>query len=82
LNYKQHLASAMLCIGDGDRQGALKEFEMALQEARRIDPQGPREAEVLMSRALFHEQSFEEEEASKCRLAANAIYLKFQDLSE
>jgi hypothetical protein len=80
LNYKQHLMNAMLCIGEADKAGAMKEFQLALSEARSVDPQGPREAEVLSSLALYHEQLSELEEAKRCRADADAIYLKFKDL--
>lgn len=78
MTYQQLLAQAMLKMGDDDRPGALLEFEAALLEARRIDLQGPREAEVLNYLALFHDQGGESEQAIQCRAAATKIFSKFE----
>jgi hypothetical protein len=69
----------MLGMGDGDRAGALAEFQLALAEARRIDPGGAREAEVLNYLALFHGQGGDSEEAARCSAAAAAIFKKFEE---
>lgn len=81
MTYLQHISQAMLKMGDNDRAAALAEFELALSEARSIDPGGPREGEVLNYLALFHEQGGEAEDAARCAAAAAAIFSKFQELS-
>lgn len=71
----------MLKMGDNDRAGALAEFNLALAEARGIDPGGPREAEVLNYLALFHEQGGESAAAAAAKKAAQDIFSRFEDLS-
>jgi hypothetical protein len=78
MTYQQLLASAMLKMGDNDRAGALEEFEAALAEAQRIDPEGPREGEVLNYMALFHEQAGETNLAIQRRDAAKKIFSKYE----
>ena len=80
MTYRQLIASAMVKMGEGDRPGALADFEAALAEARRVDSGGPREAEVLSTLALFHDQGGEGELAGRAREAAEKIFLKFEVL--
>lgn len=68
----------MVMMGEGNPAAALKEFQAALDEARRVDPGGPREAEVLSTLALFHEQEGRHEEAGLRRREAEAIFSKFE----
>jgi hypothetical protein len=79
LNYTQLLAQAMLKMGEADRPGAEAEFQKALEEARRVDPRGPREAEVLSYLAHFHRQGGQEPEAQRFQEAAEAIFSRWQD---
>jgi len=81
MTYQQLISAAMLKMADDDRVGALEEFKAALAEARRIDPQGPREGEVLNYMALFHGQGGEENEATRCRDEAAAIFSKFEGMT-
>ena len=70
----------MLRMGDGDSSGALAEFEAALVEAQRIDPEGPRVAEVLSTMAIFHGQGGAQAEAEACQARAAKIFSKFEGL--
>ncbi len=78
MTYQQHLASAMVCLGDNDEAGALASFQAALAEARRIDPDGPREAEVQNYLAQFHQQAGREAEGRLAQEKADAIFGRFQ----
>jgi hypothetical protein len=69
----------MLKMGEGDAAGAEAEFESALAEARRIDPGGAREAEVLNYMALFYGQQGQAEKAAEMKLKAEAIFRKFEE---
>lgn len=71
----------MLKMGDNDRAAALDEFNLALNEAQRIDPGGPREAEVLNYMVLFHDQLGETAQAENCRAAAQKIFVKFEEMN-
>jgi hypothetical protein len=82
VNYRQHIAAAMLKMGDGDRAAALLEFGAALDEAGRVDPEGPRVAEVLSTMSVFHAQAGEETQAAACRARAEKIFSRFKEAGE
>jgi Flp pilus assembly protein TadD len=69
----------MVCMASSDSQGALRGFEAALEEARRVDASGPREAEVLSAMALFFEQEGRVSEAEECKAKAGKIFKKFEE---
>jgi hypothetical protein len=77
MTYQQHLATAMVHLGDNDDAAALVSFNAALAEAGRVDPEGPRVAECLNYLARFHEQAGRQEEASAATAAARRIEERF-----
>jgi hypothetical protein len=77
MTYQQHLATAMVHLGDGDDAAALTAFEAALAEAGRVDPDGPRVAECLNYLARFHEQAGRAEAAAAATAGARAIEERF-----
>jgi hypothetical protein len=79
MTYQQHLATAMVHLGDDDEAGALASFAAALAEARRIDPDGPREAECLNYLAQFYTQTSRSHEARVALEKVVFIYEKFPD---
>jgi len=62
--YHQLLAYAMACLASGDEAEAFKQIDLALQEAERIDPKGPRVAEVYGAMAQMHSQAGQTEKAA------------------
>ena len=80
MNYLQHISQAMLKMGDSDMSGAEAEFQVALAEARKVDPDGPREAEVLNYLALFYGQQGRQADADAASAKAGMIFKKFEDL--
>ena len=81
MNYQQHLATAMVHMGDADEAAALQSFLDALAEARRIDPDGPREAECLNYLAQFYTQTSRNHEARVALEKVVFIYDKFPEFS-
>ena len=79
MNYQQLLASALVIYGSGDEAGALAELDKALAEAARVDPEGPRVAEVLNYVALLHRDAGRsaQEQAVLARVAA--IWARFPE---
>jgi hypothetical protein len=78
VNYRQWISSALLKMGDQDHVGAAADFAAALEEAQRIDPEGPRVAEVLQYLAHFEEGQARPDEAAKHRAQAEAIFKRFE----
>ncbi len=76
--YHQLLAYAMACLGSGDEPEALKQMDLALQEAQRIDPQGPRVAEVLGALAQLHAQAGRLDDAAQVLEQQIAITSKIE----
>lgn len=68
----------MLKMGDQDSLGAAADFRAALEEARRIDPEGPRVAEVLQYFAHFEDTQARPAEAAKLREQAEIIFKRFE----
>ncbi len=81
MTYQQHLATAMVHLGDNDDAAALLSIVAALAEAGRVDPDGPRVAECLNYLARFHEQAGREKEAETASAAAKAIEERFNSES-
>jgi hypothetical protein len=79
MTYQQHLATAMVHLGDDDEAGALMAFSAALAEACRIDADGPREAECLNYLAQFYTQTSRNHEARVALEKVVFIYEKFPE---
>lgn len=78
MNYSQHLSSALVAFGSGDEAGALAELDLALAEAGRVDPEGPRVAEVLQYVAQLKGQMGRTAEADEAKAKATAIWKRFE----
>jgi hypothetical protein len=74
MNYSQHLASALVAHGSGDVAGTLAELDLALAEAGKVDPEGPRVAEVLAYVAQLKAQLGLAQEARLAQERADAIW--------
>jgi tetratricopeptide (TPR) repeat protein len=81
MTYQQHLATAMVHLGDNDEAAALASFTDALNEAKRIDPDGPREAECLNYLAQFYTQASRHHEARVALEKVVFIYEKFPEFA-
>jgi hypothetical protein len=79
VNYRQHLAAAMVALGEGDAAAAHAELDHALQEARAVDADGPREAEVHSMAAQFHRQAGQDAQAQEAERKAAAIWARFPE---
>ena len=79
MNYLQHISKAMLAMGDQNPAGAEEEFKKALKEAQSVDPNGPREAEVLNYMALFYGMQSDQAQAELAKKKADEIFSKFQE---
>lgn len=82
MNYQQHLSTALVALGDGDDAGALAALALAEAEANRVDPEGPRVAEVLNYAAQMHVQAGRPAEARAALIRVTAIWERFPELSE
>lgn len=82
MNYQQHLSSALVALGEGDDAGALAALGLAEAEAARVDPEGPRVAEVLNYAAQVHVQAGRVAEARAALIRVTAIWERFPELSE
>lgn len=82
MNYQQHLSLALVALGDGDEPAALAALAEAEQEAARVDPEGPRVAEVLNYVAQLHGQAGRPAEARAALERVVAIWERFPALSE
>ena len=82
MTYQQHLAEAMMAMGADDGAAASAAFAAALVEARRVDADGPREAEVQNYLAQFHTQAGRHKEAREALVVVVTIYEKFPDFIE
>ncbi len=81
MNPRQHLAGALVKMGEGDMAGAEAEFFEARDAAIQIDPGGPREAEVHSYLALFYTQQGQLEKASIHEEAAEHIFKKYGEMT-
>ena len=77
MNYQQHLALALVALGEGDMAGALAGLNDALVEAERVDPEGPRVAEVCSYLAKVQEQAGDPEAARATQARVDAIWARF-----
>lgn len=82
MNYQQHIATAMVHMGDNDDAAALASFNDALAEARKLDADGPREAEVQNYLAQFHTQAGRPAKAKAALEVVVRIYEKFPEFVE
>lgn len=82
MNYQQHLASALVAHGSGDEAGTFAELDLAMAEAGKVDPEGPRVAEVLNYIAQIHEQAGRQAEARVARERAAAIWASLPELDD
>lgn len=81
MNYQQLLAGALLSLADGDKAATLAGLDAALAEAGRVDPDGPRVAEVLSYMAQVHSQWGHAAEAEAAKTRFLAIQARFHDLT-
>lgn len=79
MQYRQHLASALVALGSGDEAGALAELDQARLAADALDPGGPRVAEVLGLRAQVETLAGRPAEAREALLSAAAIWERFPE---
>jgi len=77
VNYQQHLALALVALGDGDTAGALAGLQAALDEAARVDPEGPRVAEVCSYLVQVQRQAGDEAAAAATQQRVDAIWARF-----
>ena len=82
MNYQQHLAQALIALGENDDAGAMAGLEAALAEAGRIDPEGPRVAEVLTYVIQVHRLAGRRAEAWAALERMKAIHARFPGLAE
>jgi hypothetical protein len=80
MNYQQHLALALVALGEGDLDGALAGLNAALAEAGRLDPEGPRVAEVCSYLAQVQIQAGRTEDARATQARVDAIWARFPEL--
>lgn len=82
MTYQQQLALALVALGDGDDEGAMAGLRAALAEAGRIDPEGPRVAEVLTYVVQVQRQAGRAAEAAASQERLRAIHARFPSLAE
>ena len=80
MNYQQRLASALVALGEDDLPGALAGLGDALAEAERIDPEGPRVAEVCGYLARVQQQAGDAAAARSTQARVDAIWARFPEL--
>lgn len=82
MNYRDHLSAALVALGSGDEAAALAALREAEAEAARVDPEGPRVAEVLNYAAQIQVQAGRPAEARAALERVAAIWERFPELSE
>jgi hypothetical protein len=82
MNYQQLMSLALVTYGEGDVEGALRGLDQALAAAEAIDPNGPRVAEVLQTRAQVQAASGQAAGARAALERVLAIYGRFEGLAE
>jgi hypothetical protein len=82
MTYQQLLAQALVALGEGDDAGAQAGLDAALAEAGRIDPDGPRVAEVLTYVAQVQRQAGRTAQADAALARVRAIQARFPGLTE
>jgi hypothetical protein len=80
VNYQQHLALAMVAFGEGELDAALQGLQAALDEAGRLDPEGPRVAEVCGYLAQVRLKAGDQAGAASAQARADAIWARFPGL--
>jgi hypothetical protein len=81
MTYKDHISQALLALGSDDEAEALAQLREAEAEAAKLDPEGPRVAEVLNYVAQLHSQAGRPAEARAALERVTAIWERFPDLS-
>jgi hypothetical protein len=81
MDYRQHLSQALLALGSDDEAEALAQLREAEAEAAKLDPEGPRVAEVLNYTAQVHSQAGRPADARAALERVTAIWERFPDLS-
>jgi hypothetical protein len=82
MNYQQHLAMAMVHLGDNDEAAMQASLDAALAEASRVDPDGPRVAECYNYVAQVHTQAGRDAEARAALEKVVRIYERFPEFAE
>lgn len=82
MSYQQRLSEALQALGEGDDAAALAALGAAEAEAARVDPEGPRVAEVLNYTAQVQMQAGRAREARAALERVCAIWERFPQLSE
>jgi hypothetical protein len=77
MTYQQHLALALVALGEDDFVGALAGLQSALDEASRLDPEGPRVAEVCSYLAQVQLKAGDTEAARATQARVDAIWARF-----
>jgi hypothetical protein len=82
MTYQQLVAQALISLGEDDDAGAMAWLDDAVAEANRIDPEGPRVAEVLTYVAQVHRLAGRKAEAWAALERLKAIHARFPQLSD
>ena len=82
MTYQQLLAQALISLGEDDDAGAMAWLDDALAEAGRIDPEGPRVAEVLTYLVQVHRLAGRTADAWASLERLKAIHARFPQLAE
>jgi hypothetical protein len=77
MNYQQHLALALVAFGEGNLAAALTGLQAALAEAERVDPEGPRVAEVCSYLVQVHLKAGDAPAARRVQERLDAIWARF-----
>jgi hypothetical protein len=80
VNYQQHLALAMVAFGEGDLDAALAGLNDAMAEAVRLDPEGPRVAELCGYLVQVRQKAGDAAGAAEAQARAEAIWARFPGL--
>ena len=80
MNYQQHLALALVALGEDDLAQALAGLSEALREASRLDPEGPRVAEVCSYLAQVQLKAGDLDAARATQARIDAIWARFPGL--
>jgi tetratricopeptide (TPR) repeat protein len=82
MSYRDQLSQALVALGVGDETAALAALRAAEEEAARVDPDGPRVAEVLNYAAQIHMHAGRLTEARQALERVAAIWERFPALAE
>ncbi len=79
MTYQQLLSAALVKMGEGDFPGAELEMQAALAEAGRLDPEGPRQAEVYSYLAQLKLAAGDQAGYEEAKAKAEAIFRRFHE---